>query len=177
MITKKKYRYLDNYKLNEKGEYVYTGSFYKPDLEEDAKNKLVRKILILDTVLFLTVIIGGSFPYKGMLGYFYIIFPYIIELLFVGLQFWPLYNIYKKYELKDYEYSRYVTRLKPYCMIAMISAVSGLLGCILNGITEGFEPLSGSLTFALTKIISIFLNNAVIRLIGQNRYSMIKETK
>ena len=171
-LFKKRYGYLDNYKLDEKGEYVYTGSFYEPDLEKEAKNRLILKILILDLALFAVVIFGGCFPYKGMLGCFYIIFPYITELLFVGLQFWPLYNLYRKDELKDYEYPRYVTRLKPFCMIAMISAVCGLLGCILNGIIDGFEPLWGSVIFALTKVVSIVLGNVIIRLIGQVRYSM-----
>ena len=172
--TRKKYRYLDNYKLDDNGEYIYTGSFYRPDLEKKKKDQLVEKELIFNSVLFLSLIIGGSFPYKGMSGCFYIIFPYIIELLFTGMQFWPLINIFRKYELKDYEYTRYVTRLKPYYMIVMISAVCGLLGCILNGIMEGFEPYHISLAYAATRIIDIILGNLLLRLIRQNSYSMIE---
>lgn len=138
MKTKKKNKraYLDDFILNEQGQYEYKGIIYK--IENTDFN--LKNTTIMFIVSFICIIIGGIIPFSGSMHAFYIIMPYIVEIALFGLLSYALFEFATHHkELREYIYLKSYDKFKPYTSILIGNMGLSVLCTIVYSFINGFE--------------------------------------
>ena len=73
--------HLNDFHLNVAGEYVYDGSFFACRSSEESLRGSKRAVWIMAAALALAVVAGGCIPAPGMQNCFYVLLPYLGEML------------------------------------------------------------------------------------------------
>ncbi len=130
--------YLRDFKQDENGNYVYRGNTYDV---KDAQlfKRTVKLIWILAGFLIISLIVQGTIPASGMLNTFYIIIPYMLELLSCGLLVYSTAKLtWAQRPLREYIYKATVPKIPARALatsvFAFISAFMYVLWLILGGI-------------------------------------------
>lgn len=146
--------HLKEYKRDANGKYVYTGDIYR--LEKDKKDidKLIKKLWFIILIMFGLEIVAGAIPFKGMIGTYYLIIPYGIELIMVlGLLWANFYFSNARYELTSKQYKKSIERFKIDTIILMTLTVLSFILSIIYIIFNGFH--NDVLFFSIYLIIKI----------------------
>ena len=127
---KNKRAYLNDFELQDNGEYTYKGTVYK--YEGDWKD-CRKKLWTLCALLAVLTVGAGLVPYGGMMNAFYVILPYIVE---VCLGAYLIYNVLRltkgEGEVREYVFTKTFEQFSGWFMILFVSAVMCLLGEILH---------------------------------------------
>ena len=138
MKTKKtnKRAYLDDFILNEQGQYEYKGIIYKiqnTDFE-------LKSLIIMLVLSFVCIIAGGIIPFSGSMHAFYIIMPYIVEIVLFGLLSYAFFEFCTHYkELREYIYKKSYEKFKPYTSILIGNMGLSVICTLVYSVFNGFE--------------------------------------
>lgn len=168
-----KNKFLDNiplkdYKRDANGKYVYTGDIYKVEKDKKDIDKLIKILWIIILIMFILEIIAGAIPFKGMIGTYYLIIPYGIELIMVlGILWANFYFSNGRYGLTNKQYKKSIERFQIDTIILMIFSSLSFILSIVYIILNGFDK--DGLYFGLYLMIK-----AIICVLGAYIYKNIK---
>lgn len=154
--------YLNDFKLQDNGEYIYKGTVYR--FKGDWKQ--CRKTLwTLCAVLAVLVIAGGLLPSAGMMNAFYVILPYLGEAVTAALLIYAVYKLTKgDGNIREYIYVKTFERFREYFMMLFIFSVMCLIGEILCLIiTKNIGKLLFSVIFMILQVFVFGIASALNR--------------
>lgn len=160
--------YLNDFKLNEHGKYIYSGALYGYRGEKPLK-KLKAEMLALSFLPAACAVLSGCIPAPGMTNCFYVIIPWVLEIAATFSLIWAAVKfMLAKLPLRGYIYESTLAAFKPRCIFNCASCILELIAfcvfVILNG-TGGKTAVS--LGFLLLKAISaaggVFLAHFAIK--------------
>jgi len=167
MKYSKKSQYLNEYKLDENGKYVYRGKYFSIDGNTNEIKSTYIRVWVYFSVIFAAIIGSGCINAAGMNNSFYVIIPYIAEvvLLFAyGLSFFKLFA--KGYRVKEYNYSVSFKKLSPASMGIAVTAAISFICSLVFIIINGFDnQIIGCILYLLLKIFvicSAFVNSRYV---------------
>ncbi len=159
MAEKKKHKgrreYLNDFYRDVSGEYQYTGTIRRYQSELSWHDAALR-IGVLAGIIATAMIAVGLIPAPSMtgMGSFYVILPYILELVGVFLSVWAAIRLIAGgEELRNYVYEATVGKIRGRLTMTAIFAISSLIGNVVFLIIKGFDG-------------KVFLSLAVILLHG-----------
>lgn len=159
--------YLNDFKVNVAGEYVYTGKHYRWD--SDRKRALCW-MWGLGLVGIAAGVLAGCIPGTGMEGAAWALLPYVISLL---ASFSCVYAVgrlsFGGESVREYVYEATVKQLPVRCMVTAIAAGVAITGETVNLFLPSFAGKNAFavILIALEGVIlaaSVLLRVAVVRL-------------
>ena len=119
--------YLNDFHPNLAGEYIYSGVLYACALDETAQRGMRRSLRALAAVQLAAVIASGSIPAPGMQNSFYIILPFLGELIAAVSAAWAIFKLGSDWNaVREYVYERTVPVLPRRALAAAILAFLGI---------------------------------------------------
>ncbi len=150
---KKKNRrtYLNDFKLQDNGEYIYKGTVYRYIGEW---NRCRRSLWTLCAALAALIIASGLLPSAGMMNEFYVILPYLGEAVTAALLIYAVYKLTKgDGNIREYIYVKTFERFREYFMMIFIFSVMCLTGEVLCLIvTKNMGKLLFSVIFMILQV-------------------------
>lgn len=121
--------YLNDFHRNLAGEYVYSGAHYALSGGGAERAALRRSLWALTALLAAAAVLSGCFPAPGMRGCFYVILPYVGELICTFLTVWGVVRLGADWTaVREYVYDRSVRVLPSRAACAAFFAALGALG-------------------------------------------------
>ena len=145
MRARKRRTYLEYFRKNAAGEYVYAGDFYVFQGDEQTRKRaLLRMWTLLGLAAVLTVL-GGCIPVPGLTGTWYILCPYVASVIALFAALWSLGELTAGGEpLREYVYEKSKKRLRFRMIFAAVCAVLALGGELIFALPKGID-VSGAL--------------------------------
>lgn len=137
MLSPRKYKFLDNFKLGADGKYIYTGDVYT--LKGDYK-KIYLIMSALCVLLALCVIGSGFVNAAGMNNSFYVIIPFVLEVICLFAILWSSVRIiYAGQNVRAYVYEPGISRISSGALALSVFAFIALVGSAVFTVLHGFE--------------------------------------
>ncbi|MBP3892374.1 MAG: hypothetical protein J6D29_09385 [Solobacterium sp.] len=156
--TTKGKAYLNDFKLNEKGEYEYRGTkhaFHTPSFSyAQARNRL-----LLYTTIMLGCAFGiGLFPAAGTTNTMYVVIPYTVCLVCCSIFLFRFVSfLMAKDPIRDYLYKKTVVRFPIYLNIIQITAIIALVMEGVYLILHGFNNMVVATLFYCLGLVGVIL--------------------
>ena len=171
MAEKKKKRanrssYLNDFKPNVAGEYIYTGKHYR--WGSDRKGALTR-LWLLGGFSLAATLANGCIS-SDMDNYFWSLLPWLVSFVAAISVVWALVRLTLGGEkVREYVWKAAAEQLPMRSMICAVAAGVSVLGGIINLIFAGFASnLAGNVVFVVlqagTMAVSVLLKRTVVRL-------------
>ena len=137
MLSPRKYKFLDNFRPGADGRYVYTGDTYT--LKGDRKKSYLIMSLLCAAIALLTV--GSGFiNAAGMNNTFYVIIPYVGEIICMFVILWNSTRIiYAGQNVRAYIYEPCVPRVYSGALALSVFSLIALIGSVVFTVLHGFE--------------------------------------
>lgn len=157
--------YLNDFKLDEKGEYQYEGLLYQWAGEEEAYRHTLLALWGLGVLQMISVLAAGFVEAPGVLKGFYVIFPYIVSLVASVSVLWGIWRLTEgKKPLRAYIYKASVAALPVRTLIVMIAGGISVLGEIYYEVSHGTQgQLTLILLFLLLEIIPVICAALILK--------------
>ena len=155
---KKKHRreYLNDFKLQDSGEYKFEGEIYC--VQTDDWNGLRKNIWFRTGLVCLLVLVSGFLPSAGMINTFYVILPYMAEVIIAALVVWGIYRMTKGTEkIRSYIYEKTYPRFHGQLFVMTILAVMVCIGEVIHLLLEGTGDKLGFTIASIIVQILVFL--------------------
>lgn len=110
--------YLEDFHRNVAGEYIYSGPTHR---WASPRGKNLRLLWLCGGVALCAALAGGCVPGCAMERYFWSLIPYVLTLLFSGIQLWKLYRLTEGGDpVRDYVWTATV---KPLPVLNILTAI------------------------------------------------------
>ena len=164
MLTPRKYKFLDNFRLGADGKYIYTGDVYS------FKGDYKRAYLIMSAMcvaLALAVIGSGLINAAGMNNSFYVIIPYVLEVICLFAVLWSSSRvIYAGQKVRAYIYEPGIPRIISGAFALSLFSVCSLIGSAVFTVLHGFESkTSKCIIFWALELVTVPLGIALSRFV------------
>lgn len=171
--------YLNDFHPNLAGEYIYDGALYACTADADARKALKRRLWICAALLLIAAVVSGSIPAPGMLNCFYVILPFILELIAAVTVAWAAVRLGRDWDaVREYVYERSVTVLPGRAMAAAVCAAAGFLCEIIYLAVSGHDgqPLYAAL-YLLLKALSLLCALTIRRLVRRSDWAKVTKSE
>lgn len=147
--------YLNDFRLNGKGEYIYSGALYGYRGEKPLK-RLKGEILLLSLLPAACAVVSGCIPAPGMINCFYVIIPWVLEIAAAFSLVWAAVKFAgAKLPLRGYIYESTLAAFKPRCIFNCTACILELISfCVFVIINGTGGKTAAALGFLLLKAIS-----------------------
>ena len=143
--------YLNDFHPNLAGEYIYSGTLYACALDETAQRGMRRALAALAAVQLAAVIASGSIPAPGMQNSFYVILPFLGEVVAAASVVWALAKLGTDWrEVREYNYEKSVAVLP---VRTVVAAGFAALGIVCEGIFFFTNKPADKAFFALLYVL------------------------
>lgn len=154
MAEKKKNKrsYLNDFRVNLAGDYVYEGALYRYTGPQP-REKAMRALVLRAALMAAAVIAAGCVKAPGMLNCFYVILPYIGEVAAAAFAAWQTGRLLAGGEpMRGYVYEASVKKLGQTLSAVRVMAVLALCTNVLYDVLNAFggRVLNSLLVIALT---------------------------
>lgn len=166
MLSPRKFKFLDNFKLSADGKYIYTGDVYS--LKGDWKKSYI-KMSLLCFFAAASVVGSGFINAAGMNNSFYVIVPYVGEVICLFAVLWSSVRIvYAGSRVRAYVYEPGVSRLTAGSLALGVFSLIALVGSVVFTALHGFEgKMLQCIIYWVLKLSSSALGIAVNRFVGK----------
>ncbi len=149
--------YLNDFHPNLAGEYIYDGALYACQSDPDTQKKSRRRLWGCTALLLLAALLSGSIPAPGMQNCFYVILPFLGELIAAVSVVWAVVKLGRDWSaVREYVYERTVPALPGRALCVAAFAVAGILCELLYVILSGHGgQLFYAFLFVILKVISL----------------------
>ena len=143
--------HLNDFHLNVAGEYVYDGALYACQSSDAESRRIRRAVWAAAALLVLAIVAGGCIPAPGMQNCFYVLLPYLGEVLSAASVVWALVKLGTDWStVRAYNYERSVAVLP---VRTVVTAVFSALGIVCEGIFFFANDRAGQTIFALLYVL------------------------
>lgn len=149
--------YLNDFHPNLAGEYIYDGALYACQSDPDTQKKSRRRLWGCTALLLLAALLSGSIPAPGMQNCFYVILPFLGELIAAVSVVWAVVKLGRDWNaVREYVYERTVPALPGRALCVAAFAAAGILCELLYVILSGHGgQLFYAFLFVILKVISL----------------------
>lgn len=149
--------YLNDFHPNLAGEYIYDGALYACQSDPDTQKKSRRRLWGCTALLLLAALLSGSIPAPGMQNCFYVILPFLGELIAIFSVVWAVCKLGRDWNaVREYVYERTVPALPGRALCVAAFAAAGILCELLYVILSGHGgQLFYAFLFVILKVISL----------------------
>ena len=161
--------YLNDFRKDSDGKFVYQGATYLPD-GNAALPALCRKLLLFAVGCVACALARGCIPAGGMLNCFYVILPYLCEVAGVAFLMYAVISfLVTARPVREYTFQKTIRRLPGLAVFTAVSAAVGIFAegiyLILNRGKGGTVPLlcAGFALEALCIVFALLLRHTVRR--------------
>ena len=119
------------------------------------------------------IVSSGFPPFEALSGTFYVVLPYLFEVIFMLLQIPIIYTICAKDPIREYDYVKSVQRIRPYYFVIALNAAIGFLASMFYCTVHGFEPLKYSLIYLFCKFATVAVSLFLFRFLQDLKYKEI----
>ncbi len=129
---KKRRAYLDDFKANDGGDYVYEGAMYAFCEKEESRKQMLGKLCGLCGILVLTAVVNGFLPVPGLQNSAFVLLPFAVELI-AAISCCVAVGriIINGTSLREYIYQATVLKLPGRSAVALFGAGAALIGELL----------------------------------------------
>ena len=175
MKYSKKSQYLNEYKLDENGKYVYKGKYYSLNESPEIIKKIYVKLWLINALLIAAVIGSGCINAAGMNNSFYVIIPYIAEVAILFIYSWNSISLLTQgYKVKEYVYKKSFSKLSPVSMGIAVASAIGFICSLIFVISNGFSnQMFGCILYLVLKIFVFCSAFYASRFIGKLKWMEI----
>ena len=156
--------YLNDFKRQENGQYVYEGAFYA--WNGDRKKSLLR-LWLIGLGMMASAVAGGCIPAAGMDNTFYVIIPFMLEVIFAASVLWALVRLTAAGDpMRGYLYEGTVEKLKPRSWFVLVTAALGVIAVTVFLCLHGFGgKIFWTIIYYLLKgtniVLAVYLQKSV----------------
>lgn len=170
--------YLNDFHLNLAGEYIYEGECYACRMAEAERKKLRLRLWALAALSTLSATAGGFIPAPGMQNCFYVLLPYVGELIGSVSVVWAFAKLGSNWEsVREYTYERTVTVLPQRTALVMFFAALDLVGECVFLLRSGSGGRGGfAVLFCLLKLLSFLSALTIHRAIRRTTWDKIPKS-
>lgn len=163
--------YLNDFVLNDKGEYEYKGNHFV--LNSNEPLKLKKELLIWLCLSGITTLISGVIPFEGMTGFALLVLSYLAEIIIFAFLVYANMTVLKHFEkMREYQYKKSFPRLIPLTgSLLGISVVSAILVCIYTFMNTQTVTIMYAIIVFLCKGLNVFACRNLSKLYNQLNYS------
>jgi len=132
--------YLDDFQAGVNGQYIYTGSMYRYEGAVPYQ-RAMRRVSLLTAAMCAALVCAGAVPAPSMLGFgnFYVIVPFLVEMVGVALAIWSAAKlIYGGEELRAYVHAATVKKLPDRLSMSLFFAGASIVANIVYLALKGF---------------------------------------
>lgn len=180
-MAPKKYKgrkaYLNDFKLNEKGEYAYEGILYEWTGEKEGYRRTLRALLGLGIIQLMVLVAAGCIEAPGAMDYFYVILPYMVSLVSGISVIWGIWQLMAgKMPLRAYIYKATVEKIPVRSLIVIISGAAAIVGELYYLLKNGSGgKISGVLTFLFLEGMAVFSSILVVKIIQKMPWQRLEK--
>jgi len=162
MLAPRKYKFLSDFKKGPDGKYVYTGAVYSLTSDYKKANLIISVFGIL---IALCVIGSGFVNAGGMNNSFYVIVPYVLEVICLFVVAWNTVRIvYAGKKVRAYIYEPAHDRIPDGAVALSVFSAAALTGSAVFTVLHGFEgKMLLCIVFWLLKVLTVCLGIAFYR--------------
>lgn len=159
--------YLNDFKPNVAGEYIYTGK--KVGWKAPRKETLV-KMWVLGILGILASVLAGCIPYTGMEGKAWIVLPYVFGLVAAASEIWAIYRLSVAGEqIRVYVFQATAKQLPVRSFLTALFSGVAILGEAVNVFIMSFhgKMWAGLLLMFLETVVfvsAILLHRLIVKL-------------
>lgn len=179
MTQKRRYRgrrkaYVDDYKINENGEYEYQGARYQWNISEAEGRRLFFQFRLMGPLIFIFILLAGCIPSPGVNHWPFLMIAYLVGLV-VSISLWILLwqMCGEKSPMRGYVYDETVEKLPFRILLTVVLTIASILGEAVYVILYGTEGKAvGAVLFIILEIMAL-----ICTLYTRKRFQMIKWEK
>lgn len=172
MKKKKRNAYLDDFQKTASGEYIYNGKNLEFNGDESSFKSIKLKMYILTIVGICLSLISGILPVPGAVSEWYIILPYALEIILLGMGLYKEVRLFKNgLKVREYIYEKTFKEFKGIFYTALIGSALSLIGETIYAILNRFTFLV--YVYILCKILCIIISYINISITKKNIYTVI----
>ena len=151
--AKGKYAHLNDYKLNEDGEYEYAG-LYHEWVSDEVRAPYTDKAKLLLGVDIACLVIAGCVPAPGTFGAFYVLVPFICAVIGTVLSTTAIVRLIREgSRVRDHIYEKSVPMLPAKLAIAGAGSLSSAMGELAHILAVGAgDKLAFAIAFVLVML-------------------------
>lgn len=167
--------YLNDFHLNLAGEYIYDGELYACQADPDTQKMQKRKLWVYTALLLLAALLSGSIPAPGMQNCFYVILPFLGELIAAVSVVWAVVKLGRDWSaVREYVYERTVPALPGRALCAAVFAAAGILCELLYLALSGHGgQLFSALLFVMLKVLSLICALTIRRELNEQNWAKV----
>ncbi len=136
--------YLNDFKKNENGEYIYQGTLYSCQEQGEGRRRTLMMQLVLCAAVLAVKVAAGCIPAPGMEGSIYVLLPYAAGLIAIVSVLWGMCRLLGGGEpLREYIYEATVPKLPLRMALAAGCAGLAIAGELIQVILCGAEEKLG----------------------------------
>ncbi|MGN0204875.1 MAG: hypothetical protein ACI4BB_10050 [Coprococcus sp.] len=162
MTQKKRYRgrrktYVDDYRINENGEYEYQGVRYQWNISEAEGRRLLLQLRLMGPLIFIFILLAGCIPSPGVNHWPFLMIAYLVGLV-VSLSLWILLwqMCGEKSPMRGYVYDETVEKLPFRILLTAVFTIASILGEVVYVILYGTEGKAfGAVLFIILEIMAL----------------------
>lgn len=167
--------YLDDFKLQDNGEYAYKGNIY---IYKGDWQKCRKQLWTLCAVLSALVIAAGIIPSGGMMNTFYVILPYVGEFTALVLFLYAVLKLTARDErIREYIYDRTFDRFNAYFLFLFSFSFMTIIGEIIHMIFAGPpERVLFTVLYIAVQVLVFGVTSALNRHVQAMHFEKVKES-
>ena len=167
--------YLNDFHPNLAGEYIYDGALYACQSDPDTQKKSRRKLWGCTALLLLAALLSGSIPAPWMQNCFYVILPFLGELIAAVSVVWAVVKLGRDWSaVREYVYERTVPALPGRALCAAVFAAAGILCELLYLALSGHGgQLFSALLFVMLKVLSLICALTIRRELNEQNWAKV----
>ncbi len=168
-------QYLNDFTPAVNGDYVYTGGFYRPELEPLHFSKIRSLIIITELISVISVFVAGLLPAAGSADCFYVILPFLAVIICGFVKAWKAVSFFLSgTRVREYVYMKSVFVLPGWTVAETVSAAAVLIAETVFLLINGFEWRE-KFTVAFICLVALTMIADLLMLDLLRRISWIKD--
>lgn len=173
MIGKKKRQYLNEFRSNLNGEYIYQGKLYEFKGEESERKKSIMTLLIFSIAAIFLTILSGILPGAGSTKAFYVIIPYVVEFGAEGFLIYSVGSLLSGGKIiREYIFLNSYGKIHERAMIIVAFAIIGFVGNFIYSLLNGTEGRTlATVVYGLLRIAVVIIALSVNKKHKEIEYS------
>ncbi len=137
---KSRKQYLNDFSPALNGDYVYTGRYYRPEMEDDDFSQRRIRFIIAVIISVIFVFAAGLLPAAGSTNCFYVILPFLAMIICCFVKTGKAVRLFLSgSRVREYAYIKTVPVLPGWTIAEEVSAAATLLAETVFLLVNGFE--------------------------------------
>lgn len=149
--------YVDDYKINENGEYEYEGVRYQWNLSEEEGRRRYLQYRVMGPVIFVFTLLAGCIPSPGVNHWPFLMIAYLVGVV-VSISLWILLwqMCGEKSPMRGHIYDETVGKLPFRILLTAVFTSTAIIGEIVYVILYGTEGKAfGGVLFIILEILAL----------------------